>query len=79
MVVRFLIASEWLQYSEAPTWIHVQEAFFSVLFVADWVSRVVAFGGVRAVTRWGCFLRVSRNECPSAFILFLLLLLSPIH
>lgn len=51
LVVRFLIGSEWLHYSDAPTWIHIQEAVFAAAFVSEWLSRVVAFGGIRAVTR----------------------------
>lgn len=51
VVVRFLISSEWTHYSDAPMWIHVQEAIFAAVFVCEWVCRTVAFGGVRAVTR----------------------------
>lgn len=51
VVVRFIIGSAWLHYPDAPMWIHIQEAAFAVVFVSEWVSRVVAFGGIRAVTR----------------------------
>lgn len=51
VVMRFLVGSHWLHYSEAPTWIHAQEAVFAAIFVSEWTSRAIAFGGVRAVTR----------------------------
>ncbi|CAB1107988.1 unnamed protein product [Ectocarpus sp. CCAP 1310/34] len=51
VVVRFLIASNWLHYFDAPSWIHLEEAVFAPLFVLEWVCRAIAFGGVRAITR----------------------------
>ena len=52
VVVRFLIGSDWLHFRDAPTWIHSQEAVFAAVLVLEWACRAVAFGGVRAITRY---------------------------
>lgn len=52
VVARFLIGSDWMHYRDAPAWIHLQEAIFAAILVLEWVCRAVAFGGVRAITRW---------------------------
>eukprot|EP00903_Cladosiphon_okamuranus_P008160 g7859.t1 len=52
VIARFLIGSaDWMHYSDAPAWVHSQEAAFAAVLVFEWACRAVAFGGVRAITR----------------------------
>ncbi len=49
LCTRFLYAGTFATYDKAPYWIHFQEITCSFVFVMEWLLRVVAFGGVRAV------------------------------
>ncbi len=49
LITRFFYSGTFSTYEKAPTWVHFQEIACSFVFVLEWILRVIAFGGIRAV------------------------------
>jgi hypothetical protein len=51
LVTRFFYAGTFPSYVEAPLWLHQQDLVCALIYVAEGVLRIYAFGGLRAVTQ----------------------------